>query len=147
MFDIDADVLVNTVNCVGVMGKGVALAFKQRYPEMFDRYKDHCKKNYIYPGGVCIYKTNDDKKILNFATKNHWENPSKYEYITKGLKTLKIMLKQQKMGTVVSMPALGCGHGGLNWNIVWEMIKDQLGNLDNVVIYIFQPQDSRQIGE
>jgi len=72
MFDLDADVLVNTVNCVGVMGCGVALAIKQRYPEIYRRYRVDCKNATIIPGGVYVYRANDDKLILQFATKDHW---------------------------------------------------------------------------
>lgn len=144
MFDIDADVLVNTVNCVGVMGCGVALAFKHRYPEMFQSYHNICKRktNTLLPGMIHEYKTSDGKTVLNFATKNHWKNPSKSSYIESGLRRLKSWLSGCQPGTIVALPVLGCGHGGLDWDVVLEMIQEQLSGLDHIDIYVFQPQDS-----
>jgi len=146
MFEIDADILINTVNCVGVMGCGVALAFKNKYPEMFQSYRRICKRktNTLLPGMIHEYKTQDDKTVLNFATKNHWKNPSEYSYVESGLKRLQSWLSGCKSGTTVALPALGCGHGGLDWSIVRQMIEQYLGDLDNVQIYVFQPQDSRR---
>lgn len=147
MFDINADVLVNTVNCVGVMGKGVALAFKKKYPSMFKQYKQDCQNSFVYPGSVILYKGEDGKLIINFATKDHWRHKSRYCYIEDGLESLKKTLQQQKDGTIVAIPALGCGHGGLDWNIVRRMIAKFLGDLKNVDIHVFQPQDSISIGD
>lgn len=147
MFDIDADVLVNTVNCVGVMGCGVALEFKNRYPKMFQSYKRMCnrKTNTLLPGMIQEYKTQDGKTVLNFATKNHWRNQSQYSYIESGLRKLRTWLSGCKSGTVIALPALGCGHGGLDWALVLEMIKRELANLDHLTICVFQPQDSRSV--
>jgi len=147
MFDLDADVLVNTVNCVGVMGCGVALAIKQRYPEIYRRYRADCKNATIMPGGVYVYRANDDKLILQFATKDHWRQLSRLVYIQDGLDALKKILQQQPPGTVVAIPALGCGHGGLDWDTVKAMIESHLSDLDHLDIHVFQPRDSRQLGE
>lgn len=148
MFELEADVLVNTINYVGVMGCGVALAFKNRYPEMFQSYRRICNRrtNTLLPGMIHEYKIKDGPTILNFATKNHWRNSSEYSYIESGLTRLKCWLSGCKPGTIVAIPALGCGHGGLDWDVVSEMIREHLGDLKNISIYVFQPQDSKFIG-
>jgi O-acetyl-ADP-ribose deacetylase (regulator of RNase III) len=149
MFKIDTDVYVNTVNCVGVMGKGVALAFKKRFPEMFREYKKECEKGNIKIGKLHIYYTEckilnlERKIIINFPTKIHWKTKSKYEYIELGLIELRKFLKE--LGCVkIALPALGCGHGKLNWNKVKSMINKYLSEID-ATIYVFQPSDSRKI--
>jgi O-acetyl-ADP-ribose deacetylase (regulator of RNase III) len=147
MFDIDADILVNTINCVGVMGCGVALAFKKKYPYMFKRYRYLCRSNQMHPGILWNYKTPDGKLIVNFPTKDHWREPSRYSYIEHGLEELRSLLKEADKDTSIALPALGCGHGGLDWDIVKEMISEQLSDLDNVNVYVFQPGDSRKLGE
>lgn len=146
MFDIDADILVNTVNCVGVMGCGVALEFKKRYPAMFREYRRVCQVRKIEPGVLWYYRMPDNKLVVNFPTKDDWRKPSQYPYITKGLSQLRRLLLDCDLGTSVAIPALGCGHGGLDWNIVLDLIKEYLNNLDSIEIYVFQPQDSREIG-
>lgn len=150
MFDIDADILVNTVNCVGVMGCGVALAFKDRYPAMFREYHKACELRNIHPGVLWYYRASDLKLIVNFPTKDDWRKPSKYEYIAKGLSQLRSLLKKYPPKTSIAIPALGCGHGGLNWDTVFDLIKEYLGDSEYIEIYVFQPfqpHDSRKIGE
>jgi O-acetyl-ADP-ribose deacetylase (regulator of RNase III) len=144
MFKIPAKVRVNTVNCVGVMGSGVALACKRRYPAMYKEYREKCKKGEIKPGSLFIW---EDKRtheyIVNFPTKRHWRNPSQYDDIESGLVALKEFL--HILGKIeVALPALGCGHGGLDWVIVAGMIYDYLNGLD-ANIHVFKPSDSRQI--
>lgn len=146
MFDIDADVLINTVNCVGVMGCGVALEFRRRYPKMFSKYRRLCNMNKIMPGTMWVWKTEDEKLVVNFPTKKHWRNSSQYSYVENGLRELRELLSGYNNGSVVAIPALGCGHGGLDWDLVLTMIKKELANLDHLNIHIFQPQDSRSIG-
>lgn len=141
MFDINADILINTVNCVGVMGKGVALQFKQKYPVMFEEYKEDCRRGCLYPGSVTDHTINDGKRILNFATKNHWRDNSKYAYIETGLNNLFCILKDVQNKTIVAMPALGCGNGGLDWDNVLALIKRYLSDLNNVEIFVFEPND------
>ena len=150
MFDIPADIPINTVNCVGVMGIGVALEFKKRFPKMFKAYKRECKDKNIKPGKPHVwlhwYALNYKKLIIiNFPTKIHWRNPSKYSYIELGLIWLAKFLKDYDYGEVkVTLPALGCGHGGLNWNKVKLLIEKYLGELE-VVIYVFEPSNSRNM--
>lgn len=142
MFSVNADILINTVNCVGVMGAGVALAFKERYPSMYIEYKELCNKGLIKPGELHVWH-NNDKIIVNFPTKRHWRNKSLYKDIESGLVVLNHFLKTKNKGRV-ALPALGCGHGGLDWNIVSKMIKDHLSEI-NLDIMVFEPNDSRNI--
>ena len=118
LFDSECQTLVNTVNRNGVMGKGIALQFKQRYPEMFDEYKLACKRKQIYQGGdlwpydyVDMYKP---RKILCFATKEDWWNPSKLVWIERGLKTFTYAYYPLGI-TSIAWPKLGCTNGKLNW--------------------------------
>jgi len=144
LFESNADVLTNTVNCVGVMGAGVALAFKTRYPEMFRAYKRECRLQRLKPGRLHIWDDPSGVAIINFPTKLHWREPSRYEYIELGLISLRGYLSQR--GQVrVALPALGCGHGGLDWSRVSEMIRKHLSDLP-ADIEVFDPSFSHSIG-
>lgn len=148
-FDFDADVRVNTVNCVGVMGAGVALAFKEKYPDMFKQYAKECAQGLIRPGMPSVWK-NDDMfvkgiEIINFPTKNHWRKPSEYEYIESGLKWLSEYLKQ-KNHSIITLPALGCGHGGLDWAKVKCLIENNLADLHHKIL-VFEPSSSKNVGK
>ena len=141
MFETPADIRVNTVNCVGVMGAGVALAFRTRYPEMFAAYKRECDAGRIRPGQLHVWKPLYGESIVNFPTKRHWRDRSRYEDIESGLIALRDYLSHQ--GEVrVTLPALGCGHGGLDWNRVSEMIRRSLDGLAAEIV-VFDPSDSR----
>jgi len=117
----DAEALVNTVNCVGIMGKGIALQFKNAFPETyFKNYQDTCKKGDMQPGKVTIWETGmliNPKYIINFPTKKHWRGNSKYEYIESGLKSLIDVIKQRGIRSI-AIPPLGSGLGGLQWSTV-----------------------------
>lgn len=144
MFRVDVDVRVNTVNCVGVMGAGVALAFKERYPDMFRAYKRACKNGEIQPGKLDIWHTLTEW-VVNFPTKQHWRNKSEYRDIEAGLRALREYLLE-KGNVSVALPALGCGHGGLDWELVSKMIETELMGLDARIL-VFAPSDSRALGE
>lgn len=116
-WDYAADIRINTVNCVGVMGKGVALQFKNKYPKMFLEYKRLCNSNSIDIGKPHIYRA-EDCIIINLPTKKHWRNNSEYEYIKKALLFLDEFLSQFSEDTIVTLPPLGCGCGGLDWNLI-----------------------------
>jgi O-acetyl-ADP-ribose deacetylase (regulator of RNase III) len=140
-FDYHADIRINTVNCVGVMGAGVALQFKDKYPKMYDEYVKACNSESIKIGHPQVWQdnsafSNDRTIIINFPTKNHWKNPSKYEYIEEGLEWLKGFLKD-KPGLTITVPALGCGHGGLDWAIVKGMISTYLQDIPMTIFYIY----------
>lgn len=145
-FDYVADVRINTVNCVGVMGAGVALAFKNKYPDMFKEYVRVCREGKIWPGNPHVWEERDLFSkciIVNLPTKIHWRNPSEYEYIEKNLVWLQEFLMNQDEDIVVTLPALGCGHGGLNWNIVKEMIRHYLLDVRAKVL-VFEPDSSNK---
>jgi len=143
MFDVRADIRINTVNCVGVMGAGVALAFKRLHPLMFAEYQRKCTAGLMLPGQLHIWQSPDGERIVNFPTKRHWRDNSRYDDLEAGLIALKTFLADQ--GPVrVTLPALGCGHGRLNWNIVAAMIAKHLHGLD-AQITVFQPADSRNL--
>ncbi len=143
-FDFDADIRVNTVNCVGVMGKGVALAFKQHYPDMFRHYVRQCKSGEIRPGRPAVWLHSDmiskDIEIVNFPTKDDWKNPSEYSYVEDGLVWLASYLRE-KQGRVVTLPALGCGNGGLEWSRVKSLIEKYLKD-SPAEILVFEPSNS-----
>ncbi|GAB5525415.1 MAG: hypothetical protein Roseis2KO_32870 [Roseivirga sp.] len=144
-FDFEADIRVNTVNCVGVMGAGAALQFKKKYPAMFKDYAQACKQGKVKIGEPHLWRENEMFKdesvtIINLPTKKHWKNPSEYSYVEAGLKWLKKFLLDKPSSTI-TLPALGCGHGGLDWNKVRPMIKDYLADLDTTIL-VFEPKSS-----
>ncbi|QFT95953.1 Macro domain protein [Roseovarius sp. THAF8] len=132
-----AQTVVNTVNTVGVMGKGLAAAFKERYPDMFGEYKALCKKGDLLPGSFWLWK-GPDQWVLNFATKKHWRNPSKIEYVRDGL--LEFRAKYEAMGIrEIAFPRLGCGNGGLDWEEVRPLMVEMLHDLPiTVFIHDFE---------
>lgn len=134
-------VMVNTVNTVGVMGKGIALQFKDEFPHNYAVYVDACRKSELYPGTLLIVKDQSsrygEKIIVNFPTKVHWRDPSKYEYIQRGLVALREFIISNKVESI-SIPPLGCGNGGLDWSKVKPMITEMLSGLDTV-IHLYEP--------
>lgn len=135
LFDSKMQTLTNTVNCVGVMGAGIALAFKNRYPKMFKTYKTLCNKKLLKTGLLQICKEGD-KLILNFPTKEHWKNPSQMSYLESGLKKL-VETYEDRGITSLAMPQLGCNNGGLDWNEVKPLMEKYLNQLNiPVEIYI-----------
>lgn len=120
--------LVNTVNCVGVMGKGVALEFKRRWPAMFDDYVDRCRHGAVKPGEPYLFEDASGSRILNFPTKDHWRSPSRLSDIERGLDRL--AERHAAWGiTSIAMPPLGCGNGGLSWSDVGPLIRRKLAGL------------------
>ncbi len=128
LFDCKVQTLVNPVNTVGVMGKGLALAFKNRYPDMFQEYKSQCDRGELSIGSLHLYKSSD-YWILNFPTKKHWRNKSQIAFIKAGLKTF--IDSYPSMGIdSIAFPKLGCGYGGLDWkNDVQPMMEQYLSDL------------------
>lgn len=136
-----SDALVNTVNSVGVMGKGVALAFKKAFPENFVAYKHATEDGKIRPGGVFAFENPPRYRtrwILNLATKDHWRGRSRVEWIERGLTELREHLVAYGIRSV-AVPPLGCGHGGLDWLIVRPLIVDALSALPNLAVVIYEP--------
>ncbi len=136
MFDSPAQVLVNTVNTEGVMGKGLALTFKKVYPDMFINYKKFCDNNDLTIGKLYLYKTKG-KWILNFPTKTTWRKPSKIEYIEEGLKKFVLTYKEKNIKSI-AFPMLGCGNGGLDFeNDVKPLMNKYLSTLEGINIYVY----------
>jgi O-acetyl-ADP-ribose deacetylase (regulator of RNase III) len=134
LFESPAQTLVNTVNTVGVMGKGIAAVFKRLYPEMFQKYRQICQQRKLEIGKLYVYRT-PNKIIVNFPTKKHWRNPSEISYIESGL--AKFVSVYQDYGiSSVAFPQLGCGHGELNWeNEVQPLMEHYLQKLP-IPVYI-----------
>lgn len=140
LLESDADALINTVNCKGVMGKGLALQFKKKYPSNFKIYKDACTSGYLRPGKMLTVKE-DGKYIINFPTKDDWRNRSKIEYIEEGLESLLNEIEEHNLKSI-AIPPLGCGNGGLDWLTVHKLIEDSFKNLDpSVEVYIYPPKE------
>ncbi|RYX99710.1 phosphatase [bacterium] len=140
--------LVNTVNTVGVMGKGIALQFKERFPQNYKEYVSACKNKELHPGKLLVVKEltlEGEKIIINFPTKTEWYLKSRYEYIEAGLKELAIAISEYKI-TSIAIPPLGCGNGGLKWEKVKPLIEKYLGELSNIDIQVYEPnEDVKQI--
>ena len=139
IFDTTSQVIVNTVNCDGVMGRGLALEFKMRFPSMYERYRKTCERGLIHPGTLQLY-TETTPWILNFPTKNHWKYPSKLAYIQAGLEKF-VETYREKVITSVAFPKLGAASGKLDWNTVRKLMYKYLTPLPNlqVEIYHFDP--------
>lgn len=141
LFNTTMQTLVNTVNCVGVMGKGIALDFKQRYPDMFKEYVALCEQNKVHPGQPYIYRDLIGTSILVFPTKDHWRSPSKLQYIIDGLDWF--VKNYQKYGiTSIAFPPLGCGNGGLSWDVVGPIMYEKLNNLP-IDIEVYAPYGTK----
>lgn len=142
LFQSPAKVLVNAVNTVGVMGKGIALDFKKIYPEMFQRYQALCENGQFSVGQLWLYKT-PHKWILNFPTKQHWRNPSRIEYIETGLQNFAATYEQRRIDSI-SFPLLGCGNGELDWETqVRPLMEKYLGGLP-IPVYIHSLSRQKQ---
>lgn len=144
IFESDAEALVNTVNTVGIMGKGIALGFKKRYPDNFKIYADACKRNEFNIGMLLVTETQDlngKKIIINFPTKKHWRNPSEYEYIEKGAKELVKVIKEREIKSV-AIPPLGAGNGGLHWAQVRSILSKHILPIHNECDFIiYEPNN------
>jgi len=139
----DAEALVNTVNCVGVMGRGVALQFKNAFPENFKAYAAACKRGEVEPGRMFVYETGqltNPRYIINFPTKRHWRGRSRMEDIEAGLDALVAEIRSRDIRSV-ALPPLGSGLGGLDWNAVRKRIENRLSVLPDVEIVVFEPMD------
>lgn len=144
LLDENVEALVNTVNCVGIMGKGIALQFKQAFPQNFKEYEKACKSNGVNIGKMFVFSTGalfDVKHIINFPTKKHWKEKSKIEYIKKGLDDLYHIIIQNEIKSI-AIPPLGCGNGGLDWKIVKPLIVEKLSKLSDTEIIIYEPSGS-----
>lgn len=142
----DVEAIVNTVNCVGVMGRGIALQFKKAWPNNFEAYAIACKENKIRPGKMFIFETGqltNPRFIINFPTKRHWKGSSKIEDIESGLASLVEDIKNLGIKSI-AIPPLGAGLGGLDWPTVYEKIKIAMLPLNDVHILVYDPSGAPQ---
>jgi O-acetyl-ADP-ribose deacetylase (regulator of RNase III) len=142
----DVDALVNTVNTVGVMGKGVALQFKEAFPANFLAYEEACKRGEAQIGKMFVTETgrlDGPRWIINFPTKKDWRHPSKLEYVRAGLVDLVNVVREREIRSI-ALPPLGCGHGGLDWSQVKQAIEAAMADLPEVEAVVFQPTDAYQ---
>ena len=145
LLEARAEALVNTVNTVGVMGKGIALMFKERFDENFRRYAAACKAKEVQTGKMFVTQVHEldgPRWIVNFPTKQHWRAPSRMEWVVEGLQDLRRFLAEQQVKSI-AIPPLGAGNGGLEWADVREQIERALGDLD-IDILVFEPTKQYQ---
>ncbi|HFC6356993.1 MULTISPECIES: type II toxin-antitoxin system antitoxin DNA ADP-ribosyl glycohydrolase DarG [Neisseria] len=141
IFESDAEALVNTVNCVGIMGRGIALQFKNKYPENFRAYQQACKQEMLKPGEMFVFETEQlvlPRWIINFPTKRHWRGKSRIEDIESGLIDLVNVIQEKNIHSI-AIPPLGAGLGGLDWEQVRLRIENALGHIKNVKIFVYEP--------
>lgn len=141
ILDDNAEALVNTVNCVGVMGRGIALQFKRAFPDNFREYAAHCRRGQVRPGRVLVYDTGtmvSPRYIINFPSKRHWRGKSRIEDIETGLASLVEEIRARAIRSV-AIPPLGSGLGGLDWRKVRALIEKALAELDDVRVVVYEP--------
>jgi len=145
----DAEALVNTVNCVGIMGRGIALQFKKAWPENFKAYAAACRRREVQPGLMFVFETGHltpPRYIINFPTKRHWRGSSRIEDIQAGLEAL--VEEVSKLGIrSIAVPPLGAGLGGLDWEDVRARIERALGELPDVKVIVFEPHGTPATGK
>lgn len=150
LLEAKVEALVNTVNSVGVMGKGIALQFRQAYPENYKRYKKACEqgevvtgKMYVFDRGALNLGPGEPRYIINFPTKQHWRGKSKMAFIEDGLTALVEEVRQRGIRSI-AIPPLGCGNGGLDWNDVRPRIEAAFAELPNVHVLLYEPGHAPQ---
>lgn len=147
LLQADVEALVNTVNCVGVMGRGVALQFKNSYPENFKAYAAACAREHVNPGQMFVFETGyltNPKYIINFPTKRHWRGKSRIEDIESGLDALRKEIRSRHIRSI-AIPPLGSGLGGLEWRDVRKHIETVLHDLEDVQILVYEPHAAAEI--
>lgn len=140
LLEANVDALVNTVNTVGIMGKGIALQFKKAFPENYKKYRKACEQDDVVPGRMFVFETGQlvPRLIVNFPTKRHWRQPSRLEDIRDGLADLVRVIHECKIGSI-AIPPLGAGNGGLDWKKVRPLIIEALGEIDDLAVHLFEP--------
>lgn len=148
IFQEDAEALVNSVNCVGVMGRGIALQFKNIYPENFKAYAAACRREEVQPGRMFVFDTGqlaNPHYIINFPTKRHWRGKSRLKDIESGLESLAQEIQQRSIRSI-AIPPLGSNLGGLQWDVVRPLIEAALGELPDLRISVFKPDSAPSDG-
>lgn len=151
LLQADVEALVNAVNCVGVMGRGIAFQFKQAFPENFKQYEAACKRNELKPGTMLVVdlqRAHNPRYVINFPTKRHWKGKSRIEDIRSGLQALVEDVQQRNIQSL-AIPPLGCGLGGLDWNAVRPLIEAAFQPRPEVRVLVYEPArvgESRHLG-
>lgn len=146
LLEADVEALVNTVNTVGVMGKGIALMFKEAFPDNYERYREACKHDEVQVGQMFVSPgpgISGPKWIINFPTKKHWRNKSQMEWLVAGLQDLRRVIEGKGIRSI-AIPPLGCGNGGLDWREVRPAIEAALEGLEGVEAHVYEPNDRYQ---
>lgn len=146
LFDAEVDAIVNTVNTVGVMGKGIALMFKERYPENFKAYAAASKRGEVETGRMFVTASTElagPRWIINFPTKRHWRQPSRLEWIAEGLRDLRAVIATNGIRSI-AIPPLGSGNGGLQWKSVRAIIESAMASLPGVDVVVYEPTEQYQ---
>ena len=143
LLDADVEALVNTVNTMGVMGKGLALQFKRRFPANFRAYAAACERGEVAIGRMFVTETigpTGPRYLINFPTKKHWRDPSQLAYVRTGLTALVEEIRAWSIRSI-AVPPLGCGHGGLAWLDVRPLIEHAMAEVPEVRVVVFAPSD------
>lgn len=146
LLEAPVEAVVNTVNTVGVMGKGIALMFKERFPENYKAYAAACKAGEVKVGSMFVSpgaELEGPQWIINFPTKKDWKHPTKLEWVESGLQALKQVIREKQIRTI-ALPPLGCGNGGLDWAVVRPLIEAALGDLPDVEVVVYEPTSKYQ---
>ena len=138
MFNYPVSAYVNPVNCIGVMGKGLALAFKNKFPKSYVAYRIACRRGQIRLGKVWLHQEGP-KWVIHFPTKNHWRDSSRLHDVVSGLQSLVSEVESRPDIRSIALPAVGCGLGGLSWESVKPEIEKALADLNDIEIYVFEP--------
>lgn len=147
ILEADVDTLVNTVNTVGVMGKGIALQFKQAFPRNYELYRRACERGEVVPGRMFVVVTDrlsNPRLIINFPTKRHWKGKSRLEDIETGLVDLVEVIRRESI-RAIAIPPLGCGSGGLDWDDVRPRILDALAAVPEVKVLLYTPEGAPDV--
>jgi O-acetyl-ADP-ribose deacetylase (regulator of RNase III) len=146
LLEANVEAVVNAVNTVGVMGKGIALMFKERFPNNYQEYLAASKSGAVQVGKMFVSATDEltgPKWVINFPTKKHWRHPTKIEWARAGLVALKDIIREKQISSI-AIPPLGCGNGGLNWSDVRPLIEQYLSDLKDVEIIVYEPTQQYQ---
>jgi O-acetyl-ADP-ribose deacetylase (regulator of RNase III) len=147
LLEADAEALVNTVNTVGVMGKGIALQFRQAFPDNYNFYRKACEHKEVQPGKMLVFaRLTNPRYIINFPTKRHWKGKTKIEDVQDGLRDLIEVVKNREIQSI-AVPPLGCGFGGLRWEDVRPMIEKAFADLPNVKVLLYAPDGAPEASQ
>lgn len=138
IFDTTCDFIVNPVNCVGIMGAGLAAEFKKRYPDMLADYVQVCRNQLLAPGKMHVFMVLPGKYVVNLPTKIHWQSPASISIVEIGVNVLADFVENTNLVRSIAIPKLGCGLGGLSWHKVKPIIVGRFSSLGSVYTEIYE---------